>query len=153
MVSNFIGVGTPDLATRCDKDQKKFVDVERPEGKPYKVLSGKEESLALQTEAQQPHKAPKNYESRPSKAVQFDTDDHLPVHSGKKEAGRCKSKGCKGKSHFRCQKCDIYLGLSKDRNCFFDFHSFVTDLERKQPLSTALPIVNILSLQKPKDPF
>ncbi|KAG8285577.1 hypothetical protein J6590_077587 [Homalodisca vitripennis] len=120
MVSNIIGVGTPDLATRWDKDQKNWLEYKRDcdlcNISKKKVMVLMEFHMSVVTnlvevgrtlqspgwkigrpssadiEAQQPHKAPKNYESRPSKAVQFDTVDHLPVHSGKKEAGRCKSK-------------------------------------------------------------
>ncbi|XP_054259664.1 piggyBac transposable element-derived protein 3-like [Macrosteles quadrilineatus] len=61
-------------------------------------------------------------ESRPIAAVRLDTVDNFPIHSNKKEAGRCKKPQCKGKSHIRCDKCEVYLCLSKDRNCFRSFH-------------------------------
>lgn len=205
MVSNFIGVGNPDTATRWDKNEKKFIDIDRPEViRLYNCSMGgvdktdflvaiyrtfirsrkwtlrvifhfidltitnswleykrdcylcninKNKIMDLldfrmsivtnlvevgrtvespgrkrgrpssaDTEGLQPHKAPKTFETRPSAAVKLDTVDHLPVHSGKKEAGRCKENGCKGKSHFRCLKCEVYLCLSKDRNCFLKFH-------------------------------
>lgn len=61
-------------------------------------------------------------ESRPTEGVRNDPEGHFPIHCGKKEAGRCKKAGCKGRSHFRCERCKIYLCLSSSRNCFRDFH-------------------------------
>ncbi|KAK7791620.1 hypothetical protein R5R35_012801 [Gryllus longicercus] len=63
----------------------------------------------------------KNTEVRPVDEVRLDTTDHLPVHNNALP-GRCKKNGCKGKSGWRCQKCQVFLCLHKDRNCFFDFH-------------------------------
>lgn len=68
------------------------------------------------------HTLAAHHEKRPPASVRLDTIDHLPVHCGKKEAGRCKTIGCKGRSHYRCEKCNVYLCLSKDRNCFRTFH-------------------------------
>ena len=36
---------------------------------------------------------------------------------------RCKMEGCKDKSCMLCEKCNLYLCLTKGRNCFKDFHS------------------------------
>lgn len=64
------------------------------------------------------------YESRPSSGIRLDSVDHLPVHCGQKESGRCKKEGCKsGRSHFICNKCNVHLCLGKQRNCFFEFHT------------------------------
>lgn len=65
---------------------------------------------------------PTRFEQRPPSTVRYDTIDHLPVHSHKDQAGRCKMRDCKGKSRIRCEKCNIYLCLTKDRNCFRAYH-------------------------------
>lgn len=51
--------------------------------------------------------------------VRSDGMDHLPAWGTK---GRCKNKGCKSLSFVTCIKCNVYLCLNKDRNCFLDFH-------------------------------
>lgn len=62
-------------------------------------------------------------ENRPIEDVRYDMVDHMPMHSGNKEAGRCKLEGCKtGRSHFLCEKCKVHLCLSKAKNCFAKFH-------------------------------
>lgn len=65
----------------------------------------------------------KKEEVRPSPAVRKDTVDHLPQVDKKNDATRCKNKGCKGKTHVFCVKCNVHLCLSSNRNCYFDFHS------------------------------
>lgn len=62
-------------------------------------------------------------ESRPISDVKYDTVDHLPKHDDKAEPTRCKHLGCgKFRSHWFCQKCQVHLCLTKNRNCFFNFH-------------------------------
>ncbi|CAM1317743.1 Uncharacterised protein r2_g2604 [Pycnogonum litorale] len=64
-----------------------------------------------------------NVEVCPAAEVRFDLIDHMPMHSGKKEAGRCKRPGClNGRSHILCEKYQVHLCINKDRNCFALFH-------------------------------
>ena len=64
----------------------------------------------METESEYNPRKPYNiYETRPLKEVRLDCTDHIPEHNQHKEAGRCKMPGCKGKSHFKCDKCNVYI--------------------------------------------
>ena len=56
-----------------------------------------------------------------SENVQYDLFDHFPIY--KSQRIRCSV--CVSKSiftHFYCQKCHVYLCITKDKNCFYQFH-------------------------------
>lgn len=56
---------------------------------------------------------------RPINDVRYDGIGHWPEHSDNKQ--RCKL--CiKAYSRMKCKKCEIYLCLNKNNNCFFNFH-------------------------------
>lgn len=56
---------------------------------------------------------------RPIADVRFDNIGHLPAFDEKQ--GRCKN--CpKGFAHIKCTKCQVNLCLTKNKNCFMDFH-------------------------------
>ncbi|XP_065665259.1 piggyBac transposable element-derived protein 3-like [Hydra vulgaris] len=58
-------------------------------------------------------------QSNPTKDIRLDGFDHLPTYSDKRQ--RCKK--CKtGFSYIRCKKCNVWLCLNKDRNCYHDYH-------------------------------
>ena len=52
-------------------------------------------------------------------ASRFDFVGHLPVHCEPKQ--RCKL--CGGYVRLKCCKCNCYLCVTKDRNCFVKFHT------------------------------
>lgn len=52
--------------------------------------------------------------------VRTDKIAHFPIE--KNERQRCKKPLCGLKTYFYCTKCNIYLCISKKRNCFVDFH-------------------------------
>ena len=56
----------------------------------------------------------------PVDTVRYDGFDHWPEPMELKSAQRCKF--CTGSSRTRCVKCNVYLCLSKDKNCFMYFH-------------------------------
>ena len=56
----------------------------------------------------------------PPAAVRQDNTDHWPVVMPKK--GRCKYPGCTGIVRVQCTKCDVYLCLTTEKNCFIRFH-------------------------------
>lgn len=59
---------------------------------------------------------------RPLEEVRLDNIGHLP--SADEDYGnRCKFPSCKGKTCFRCVKCNIHLCLSKKSNCFLKYHT------------------------------
>lgn len=72
-------------------------------------------------ECDEPQTSKRRNECRPLKEVQLDQLNHLPEHDQKTEPTRCKS--CiSHRTHFMCQKCKVHLCITKNRNCFIDFH-------------------------------
>ena len=59
-------------------------------------------------------------QGNPSNDVRKDGFDHMPCYNEKRQ--RCLS--CKsGLSYISCKKCNTWLCLNKERNCFEVFHS------------------------------
>jgi hypothetical protein len=77
-------------------------------------------SSNVEDESQPPKRAKQAI--RPVKDVRFDRCDHMP-ESVDDNPQRCKLEGCKSRSRVKCLKCEVYLCLTKDRNCFKDFHT------------------------------
>lgn len=48
---------------------------------------------------------------------------HLPEAVEASSAPRCRNPGCKHRSRVACISCKAFLCLSKERNCFKEFHS------------------------------
>lgn len=61
--------------------------------------------------------------SLPSIDKQNDGYNHWPMMDTLKEPRACRALRCTSRSRCRCSKCDVYLCLTKDRNCFYDFHN------------------------------
>ena len=59
----------------------------------------------------------------PNADVRFDGYDHWPDVNPLSSAQRCKLEICGKKSRTRCLKCNVYLCLSSERNCFKYFHT------------------------------
>ncbi|CAG4966113.1 unnamed protein product [Parnassius apollo] len=59
----------------------------------------------------------------PSVDKQRDGYNHWPVMDTLKEPRVCRAIKCTSRTRCRCSKCDVYLFLTKDRNCFYDFHN------------------------------
>lgn len=55
------------------------------------------------------------------KDVRYDGVGHWPVHIDKSKQ-RCKLEGCKGFTVFKCDKCNMFLCLNKNNNCFRKYH-------------------------------
>lgn len=45
---------------------------------------------------------------------------HWPIATGDRQ--RCKRPSCNGQSTIKCGKCEVHLCLTKERNCFAEFH-------------------------------
>lgn len=56
-----------------------------------------------------------NPKSSPAKGQ---VTSNCQTSSENNERQRCKYPGCMGKSFIKCRKCEIYLCLNKNRNCF-----------------------------------
>lgn len=57
----------------------------------------------------------------PMEEVRTDGYFHLPIWC--QERQRCKNYPCSGKTFIKCEKCEVFLCLNKDRNCFHYFHT------------------------------
>ncbi|GBP80088.1 Chimeric ERCC6-PGBD3 protein [Eumeta japonica] len=73
--------------------------------------------------AEMPTTSKYRVKSLPTVDRQYDGFNHWPVFDTLKQPRCCRAPGCSSRSRCRCSKCDIYLCLNKDRNCFFDFHN------------------------------
>lgn len=56
----------------------------------------------------------------PAEGVRTDGYHHYPVVTTR---GRCKNPDCKSAPVFYCQKCKVHLCITKDKNCFVEFHT------------------------------
>lgn len=59
----------------------------------------------------------------PAKEVRKLGSEHLPIAEDLKDAARCRNENCSGRTRVRCSKCNIFLCILKNRNCFFEFHA------------------------------
>ena len=64
-----------------------------------------------------------NTEIRPLKEIRLDLLDHMPEFDTKKEASRCKTPNCTGKTHVYCEKCKVHLCFVRGKNCFKDYQT------------------------------
>lgn len=91
-----------------------------------KVVSRKRGRPSSDSSSPRDEKSPRNEKSRheckPTREVRMDATDHMPHLDGNKEGKRCKYAKCNRKTHFYCDKCGVHLCITKDRNCFVDFH-------------------------------
>lgn len=52
----------------------------------------------------------------------YDGFDHWPNNEEMKNPVKCRLEGCDSRSRIRCTKCNVFLCLVKNRNCFVSFH-------------------------------
>lgn len=57
----------------------------------------------------------------PPKDIRLDGKFHWPLYTATRQ--RCKFPLCKYCSQVKCNKCGVYLCLSKNNNCFLQFHT------------------------------
>ncbi|XP_022174122.1 piggyBac transposable element-derived protein 3-like [Myzus persicae] len=62
-----------------------------------------------------------------SDAVRYDRIYHMPQMDSLKNATKCKNPTCSrnNRTHFFCKKCNVHLCLTRDRNCFEEYHTKV----------------------------
>ncbi|KAM7291292.1 piggyBac transposable element-derived protein 3 [Ixodes scapularis] len=87
-----------------------------------KAVAKKRGRPSLQ-QAGEPPKKVHNAEPRPVRAVRYDGLNHWPAHVAQTFAQRCKFEGCTSRTRIRCRKCNVYLCLSANNDCFFAFHN------------------------------
>ncbi|XP_064469018.1 piggyBac transposable element-derived protein 3-like [Ornithodoros turicata] len=95
-------------------------------------LSIGEALVATPRKKRTPLQAEENIENaaspyRPAKVPcidkRLDGFEHWPVADDLPSARFCRVQGCKGRTRTRCEKCNVYLCLTKERNCFKFFHT------------------------------
>ncbi|KAG5880857.1 hypothetical protein JTB14_034266 [Gonioctena quinquepunctata] len=52
----------------------------------------------------------------------LDGFEHRPNNEDMKNLVKCRLEGCESRSRIRCTKCNVFLCLSKNKNCFVSFH-------------------------------
>lgn len=87
-----------------------------------KNISKKRGHPSLHETIEPPRKV-RNAELRPANAVRYDGLNHWPAHSAQPLAERCKFESCTSGTRGHCQKCNVYLCLSVNKNCFDTFHN------------------------------
>lgn len=59
----------------------------------------------------------------PDAAMRYDGLGHWPEQLGEGEGGRCRFKDCRRTSRVLCLKCCVFLCISRNNNCFWNFHN------------------------------
>lgn len=59
----------------------------------------------------------------PDAATRFDGSGHWPEQLGEGEGGRCRCGDCQRTSRVLCLKCCVFLCISRNHNCFLNFHN------------------------------
>lgn len=52
----------------------------------------------------------------------YDGFEHFPIIDNIVTPRICRMDNCKGRTKLKCEKCGVYLCLTKERNCFKNFH-------------------------------
>lgn len=60
--------------------------------------------------------------AKPTQDKRYDGYNHWPCVDNLKNPHTCRLEGCKSRSRTRCTKCNVYLCLNKDADCFVKFH-------------------------------
>lgn len=58
----------------------------------------------------------------PSVAKRYDGYNHLPIFDEINAPRVCRYENCRSRSKIRCEKCNVYLCLSRGKNCFYTYH-------------------------------
>ncbi|KAM8869820.1 zinc finger protein 576, tandem duplicate 1 isoform 2-T4 [Spinachia spinachia] len=59
----------------------------------------------------------------PDAATRYDGSGHWPEQLGEVEGGRCRFGDCQRTSRVMCLKCCVFLCISRNHNCFLNFHN------------------------------
>lgn len=73
--------------------------------------------------AKLPTKHRKVDSKNPTLEIIKDRVDHFAFIDYLRDGTLCKHVGCTMRTHIMCKKCNVHLCLTKDRNCFYNFHS------------------------------
>lgn len=72
-----------------------------------------------------PHREGRFYRpaNEPTAIKRYDGYEHFPTSDDIRAPRSCRLATCKSRSKIRCMKCDVYLCLSRDKNCFKTYHT------------------------------
>lgn len=59
----------------------------------------------------------------PDAATRYDGSGHWPEQLAEGEGGRCRFGGCQRTTRVLCLKCCVFLCISRNHNCFLNFHN------------------------------
>lgn len=59
---------------------------------------------------------------KPSEARRYDGYEHYPIFDEIDSPRTCRLENCKSRSKIRCEKCNVYLCLSRNKFCFKNYH-------------------------------
>lgn len=60
--------------------------------------------------------------SLPPREVRMKRVLHLPQAMDLSSASRCRNQGCSARTRIKCIHCQVFLCVSKEKNCFLEFH-------------------------------
>jgi hypothetical protein len=60
--------------------------------------------------------------NNPSVGKRYDGYMHLPIFDELKDPRVCRLESCKSRTKIRCRKCDVYLCMSRGKDCFYLYH-------------------------------
>lgn len=75
------------------------------------------------TEDEQPLVKRKYMPPKPSDAKRYDGYNHLPTFDELSAPRSCRLETCTSRSKIRCTKCNVYLCLSRGKDCFRFYHT------------------------------
>lgn len=61
-------------------------------------------------------------ENQPSQSKRYDGYEHFPIFDEIDSPRSCRLENCSSRSKIRCEKCNVYLCLSRKKSCFTYYH-------------------------------